>query len=170
MNDAKYQYAKQSVQKCKINNYFRVCSKLSAMVNDENVYSIPAKFRRIENLHILLWLLKDVCWALNFRTMGMIMIIPTISVAVMISWQTRKITSELIHNLAVVCWIIANCLWMTGEFYGWDEGAWGARYLALFPFSIGLIILFYYYIVLAPGKKFREKMREKTEEAIREEA
>lgn len=139
------------------------------MIHNENVYSIPAKFRRIENLHILLWLLKDVCWALNLRVLGMIMIIPTITVAVMISWQTRKIQSELLHNLAVVCWIIANCLWMTGEFFGWDEGTWGARHLALFPFSAGLIILFYFYFVLAPSKKFRDKMRERTEEIIQQE-
>ncbi|MCC6286279.1 MAG: hypothetical protein IT249_00190 [Chitinophagaceae bacterium] len=139
------------------------------MIDNENVYSIPAKFRRIENLHILLWLLKDVCWALNLKVLGMIMIIPTISVAVMISWQTRKIQSELLHNLAVVCWIIANCLWMTGEFFGWDEGALGARHLALIPFSAGLVILFYYYLILAPSKKFREKMREKTEKVIQEE-
>lgn len=139
------------------------------MTNNENVYSIPARFRRIENLHIFLWLLKDVCWALNLRVLGMIMIIPTISVAVLISWQTRKLTVELIHNLAVVCWIFANCLWMTGEFFGFDEGTWGARHLALFPFGIGLAILFYYYIVLVPNKKFQKRMREKTQELIREE-
>lgn len=136
------------------------------MTRNENVYSIPARFRRIENLHILLWLLKDVCWALNLRIMGMIMIIPTLSVAIMICWQTRKIQSELLHNLAVVCWIFANCLWMAGEFFGFDEGTWGARHLALFPFGIGLIILSYYYIALAPSKKFREKMQERTEKAI----
>lgn len=94
------------------------------------------------------------------------MIAPTITVAVMISWQTRKITSELLHNLAVVCWITANCLWMFGEFYGFDEGTWGTRHLALFPFGIGLIILAYYYIVLAPSKKFRKEMQERTEEII----
>ena len=101
--------------------------------------------------------------------MGMVMIVPTISVAVMICWQTRKIQSELLHNLAVVCWIFANCFWMTGEFFGFDEGTWGARRLALFPFGIGLIILFYYYILLAPSKKFHKKMREKVEEVIQEE-
>lgn len=136
------------------------------MTNNENVYSIPSKFRRIENLHILLWLLKDVCWALNLKVLGMIMIVPTITVAVMISWQTRKITSELIHNLAVVCWITANCLWMIGEFYGFDEGTWGTRHLALIPFGIGLILLFYYYIMLAPSKKFQKEMQKRADEVI----
>lgn len=139
-------------------------------MNDDHIYSIPAKFRRIENLHILLWLLKDLCWALNLRILGMIMIIPTLTVAILITWQTRKLTAELLHNLAVVLWITANCLWMTGEFYGWDEGTFGTRHLAIIPFSLGLLILVYYYIILAPGKRFKEKMRLKTNEVIKEKA
>ncbi len=136
---------------------------------EKNVYSIPAQFRRIENLHILLWLVKDSFWALNLRIPGMIMIVPTLAVAIYITWQTRQITSELIHNLAVVFWITANCMWMTGEFFGWDEsinGGIGLRHLALIPFIIGLFILGYYYIFLAPRKSFREKMNEKTDEII----
>lgn len=139
-------------------------------MNDDHIYSIPAKFRRIENLHILLWLLKDLCWALNLRVLGMIMIIPTLTVAILITWQTRKLTAELLHNLAVVLWITANCLWMTGEFYGWDEGTFGTRHLAIIPFSLGLLILVYYYIILAPGKRFKEKMRLKTNEVMKEKA
>ncbi len=139
------------------------------MMNDDNIYSIPARFRRIENLHILLWLLKDICWALNFRTIGMIMIVPTLTVAVAITWQTRKILAELLHNLAVVLWITANCLWMAGEFYGWDEGAWGSRHLALIPFGIGLSILTYYYLFLLPKKRFQKEMKAKMNEVIREE-
>ena len=137
-------------------------------MNDNNdVYSIPARFRRVENLHILLWLLKDICWALDFHIMGMIMIIPTLTVAITITWQTRKLIAELLHNLAVVLWITANCLWMTGEFYGWDEGAWGARHLALIPFGMGLCILAYYYLFLGHKKNFRKKMILKADELVR---
>lgn len=94
------------------------------------------------------------------------MIVPTITVAVMITWQTRKLVAELVHNLAVVCWITANCLWMTGEFYGWDEGPWGARRLALFPFITGLLILGYFYLFLAPSKRFRQKMETTKQEIL----
>jgi len=141
-------------------------------MTDHKIYAIPARFRRIENMHILLWLIKDACWAMNYRTMGMIMIIPTLFVAFFITWQTRHILSEFLHNLAVVFWIIANCTWMTGEFYGWDENLWGAyglRQLALVPFCIGLSILIYYYLFLASKKSFQEKMYAKTEEAVKEE-
>ena len=135
-------------------------------MNDNQVYSIPAKFRRIENLHILLWLLKDICWALNLKVAGLIMIVPTLTVAILITWQTRRITAELLHNLAVVMWITANCLWMIGEFYGWDEGKFGTRHLALIPFGMGLMILAYYYIFLATGKRSEKKMQREMEAVI----
>lgn len=121
-------------------------------------YSIPARFRRIENLHILLWLIKDACWAVNFKPLGMIMIVPTILAALIIAWQTRKVLSELVHNLAVVFWITANCTWMIGEFYGWDEGKYGLRHMALIPFGIGLLILVLYYILYHTNPKFKEKI------------
>lgn len=115
------------------------------------VYSIPANFRRTENLHILLWLLKDICWATNFRIPGLIMIVPTLTVAILITWQTRHMKSELFHNLAVDFWITANCTWMIGEFFKLDENLWhgyGLRQVAIIPFALGLGVLAYYYIVL----------------------
>lgn len=117
----------------------------------EKVYAIPAKFRRIENLHILLWLLKDVSWAMNLRILGLVMIIPTLTVALMITWQTRHMKSELFHNLAVDFWITANCTWMIGEFFHIDENLWhgyGLRQASILPFALGLGILAYYYAVL----------------------
>jgi len=115
------------------------------------VYSIPANFRRTENMHILLWLLKDICWATNFRIPGLIMIVPTLTVAILITWQTRHMKSELFHNLAVDFWITANCTWMIGEFFHLDENLWhsyGLRQAAIIPFALGLGVLAYYYIVL----------------------
>ena len=138
-------------------------------MSENKVYSIPTRFRRVENLHILLWLIKDACWAVNWRVLGTIMIIPTLFVAILITWQTRHILSELIHNLVVTLWITANCTWMVGEFFGWDEGLWGdigLRQLTVIPFSIGLLILAYYYLVLAPKDSFKEKMSMRMSEAI----
>jgi hypothetical protein len=117
----------------------------------DKVYSIPAKFRKTENLHILLWLLKDICWATNLRIPGLIMIVPTLTVALLITWQTRHMKSELFHNLAVDFWITANCVWMIGEFFHLDENLWhgyGLRQVAILPFALGLSVLAYYYIVL----------------------
>jgi hypothetical protein len=141
-------------------------------MNKEKIYYIPARFRKIENLHILFWLMKDVCWAMNFKELGMLMIVQTMTVAIIILFQTRHILSEFIHNLAVVFWIVANCTWMIGEFWGIDEnliGNIGLRQLAIVPFGLGLVVLLYYYIFLAHKKEFQEKMLEKTEEMVKKE-
>jgi hypothetical protein len=141
-------------------------------MDHEKVYYIPARFRRIENLHILFWLIKDAFWAINLRVPAMIMIVPTMGVALLICWQTRYIVSEFLHNVAVILWITANTTWMVGEFYGWDENlymGYGLRQFALIPFVLGLLVLFYYYVFLARKKSFREKMFQRTEEVLEKE-
>ena len=141
-------------------------------MDQEKVYYIPARFRRIENLHILFWLIKDAFWAINLKVPDMIMIIPTLGVALLICWQTRYIVSEFLHNVAVILWITANTTWMVGEFYGWDENlyhGYGLRQFALVPFILGLLVLFYYYVFLARKKSFREKMFQRTEEVLEKE-
>jgi hypothetical protein len=111
------------------------------------MYSIPDKFRKIENLHILFWLIKDMSWAMLWKPIGILMIFPTLTVALMITWQTRALKSELYHNLAVLFWITANCFWMIVEFLGVDDRL---RYYAIIPFSIGLVIILAYYLVIRP--------------------
>ncbi len=98
-------------------------------------------FRKIENLHILLWLLKDICWVADLKWLGTFMILPTISVAIWLTWKMRKSYSELMHNLAVIAWILANSTWMIGEFFLDD----GTRPLALGFFGLGLVLLFVFY-------------------------
>ena len=141
-------------------------------MDSEKIYYIPARFRRVENMHILLWLIKDACWALDYKYMALFMIIPTLTVALLITWQTRNIISEFLHNLAVVFWIIANCTWMVGEFTGWDEnlvGAYGLRQFSLIPFGLGMAILLYYYAFLASKKGFKEQMFARTDQIIQKE-
>jgi hypothetical protein len=46
-------------------------------MDPEKIYYIPARFRRVENMHILLWLIKDACWAMDLKWMALFMIIPT---------------------------------------------------------------------------------------------
>ena len=142
-------------------------------MDHEKVYYSPARFRRVENMHILFWLIKDLCWALNFKYMALFMIIPTVSVAMLITWQTRFIISEFIHNLAVILWIIANCTWMIGEFFGWDQnliGPYGLRQFAVVPFGLGLLVLLYYYLILSRRKGFKEEMFRRTEEILEKES
>jgi hypothetical protein len=119
-----------------------------------NLYSIPLKYRKMENLHIVFWLLKDISWCLVWRPLGLAMIIPTLSIAIVIAWRTRHIVSELCHNLAIAVWIIANSYWMVSEFFQFDTkmvvGNVDYKHLALIPFGMGVLILFYYYIFWKP--------------------
>src|SRR5580765_3930572 len=74
---------------------------------EEKFYTIPARFRRMENMHIAFWLMKDISWCMIWKVLGIAMIIPTLSIAIAIAWRTRDIKSELAHNLAVAFWISA---------------------------------------------------------------
>ena len=97
--------------------------------------------RKTENFHILLWLIKDLCWVSLSKTMGMIMIVPTIGLAFYITFLNRSERSELVHNLAVCFWILANSVWMIGEFYLEDS----LRPYAIALFVLGLAMMVRYY-------------------------
>ena len=116
------------------------------------MYSIPERFRKIENLHILMWLLKDLCWAMLWKPLGILMLVPTLTVAILITWQTRHFKSELFHNLAVTCWICANGYWMLIEFWGYDEEL---RIYTAIPFGIGLFFIVIYYLIILPKERSR---------------
>lgn len=116
----------------------------------EPMYEIPARYRKMENMHIIFWLLKDVSWCLIWKPLGVAMIFPTLIISIIIAWRTRNIKSELAHNLAITFWIAANSYWMISEFLSFDEiiiwrGIEG-KHLAVIPFAIGLLFLVYYYL------------------------
>lgn len=105
------------------------------------VVKIDPSYRWIENGHILLWLMKDTCWAMEWRPGGIAMITPTLGVALFILWRSRHNRSEFFHNMAVCLWISANSVWMIGEFFKKEF-----RPYAVALFVIGLVILVIYYI------------------------
>ncbi|WP_343691210.1 hypothetical protein [Chitinophaga sp.] len=118
------------------------------------VYSIPLKYRKMENLHIVFWLLKDISWCMVWPVLGIIMIFPTLIISIVIAWRTRQFMSELCHNLAITVWIMANSYWMISEFMHFDTeicfGSITYKHLALIPFLAGVLILAYYYFYHKP--------------------
>lgn len=116
----------------------------------EDQYIIPARYRKMENMHIVFWLLKDISWCMIWTWLGIAMIIPTLSIAIIIAWRTREIKAELAHNLAIAFWISANSLWMISEFFHFDTmqvyGGITGKHLALIPFISGALILAWYYL------------------------
>lgn len=115
---------------------------------------IPASLRRIENLHIFCWLVKDICWVSDFKSMGMVMILPTIGVAIWMTFRFRKEPADLVYNLAVTLWIMANSTWMIGEFYFND----GTRPIARIFFASGLLVLGLFYGIRAL-RRYADKSR-----------
>ncbi len=126
--------------------------------NTEGNFTIPLRYRRMENLHILFWLLKDISWCMIWRPLGIAMIFPTLIFAVIITIRTRHFISEFYHNLAVVCWILANSYWMTSEFFVFDSHPinfydYSFKDLAIIPFALGILLLAYFYFWLRPRHK-----------------
>ncbi len=117
-------------------------------------YVIPLKYRKMENLHIVFWLFKDIGWCLIWKPLGIIMIFPTLVISIIIAWRTRQMVSELCHNLAITFWIMANSYWMISEFMHFDAltvYSWvTCKHLALIPFFTGVFCLAYYYIIWKP--------------------
>jgi len=107
------------------------------------------QFRKIENFHIVLWLIKDFCWVSDYKIIGLIMIIPTIIVALYITWKLRESVSELAHNVAVSLWILANSTWMIGEFFYHDT----TRVFAKVFFVLGLLSIATFYFFRLFSKK-----------------
>jgi hypothetical protein len=123
------------------------------MKNDQ-IYNIPLRYRKMENLHIVFWLFKDVAWCMIWKPLGLTMIFPTLIISIIIAWRTKNIVSELCHNLAITAWISANSYWMISEFFKFDAipifGEITYKHLAMIPFLIGILLLAFYYIYWKP--------------------
>ncbi len=128
--------------------------------NKKDLYNIPIAYRKMENLHIVFWLFKDIAWCMGWRPLGVIMIIPTLIISIVIAWRTRHIVSELCHNLAITVWISANSFWMCTEFFKVDNiivfGNTTVKHMAMIPFVTGVLILAFYYLIYKPRHKEEE--------------
>ena len=114
-------------------------------------------YRIYEHLHIPFWLVKDTCWALELKTLGVCMIVPTLSLAILISIKTRKRLPELFPNMAISLWITANSIWMCDEFF-----ELGIKKVCYIPFFMGLAIIAYWVFAFFPSilKEYSEGFKE----------
>ena len=124
---------------------------------NNQTYSIPMRYRNMENLHIVFWLLKDISWCMLWKPIGIAMVFPTLIIAIIITIRNRQYMSEVCHNLAIVFWITANSYWMMSEFFEFDTipiyQDITYKHLAVIPFSIGILILSWYYLYWKPTHK-----------------
>ncbi len=75
------------------------------------------KIRKTENLHIVFWLVKDLCWMMEFKTAGAIMILPTLAMAFYVTYLSSQNLKSVLVNSAIIFWILANSAWMLKDFY-----------------------------------------------------
>jgi Na+/citrate or Na+/malate symporter len=104
-------------------------------------FAMP-KLKHYENIHILLWLLKDTCWMMHWKILGVTMIVPTVAVALIIAihyYHEKK--DEFWVNLAVLFWITGNSYWMLCEFFNRED----IKNYAGIPFIMGMLAVAYYY-------------------------
>ena len=100
------------------------------------------KIKHYENVHIPLWLLKDTCWVMQWKLFGIIMIVPTIIVALIITIKCyREKDIEFWVHLAVLFWISGNSYWMLCEFFNHEE----LKYYTVVPFAAGILSVVYFY-------------------------
>ncbi|HWY35797.1 MAG TPA: hypothetical protein VNX68_14220, partial [Nitrosopumilaceae archaeon] len=95
-----------------------------------------------ESLHIVFWLAKDSCWMLELKLAGVIMIIPTLSLALYIVYKTIHVR-DFYLNMAVFFWILANSFWMVMEFFYNNQ----YKSFAAIPFSLGFVFVGLFYIM-----------------------
>lgn len=80
---------------------------------------------------------------LQWKILGITMIVPTISVALIIAINTwKEKNDEFWINLAICFWIAANSYWMICEFFHHEE----VKDYAGIPFVIGMFCVVYFYI------------------------
>jgi uncharacterized membrane protein YciS (DUF1049 family) len=115
---------------------------------------IPSEENRawhpMEYAHVLLWLVKDMCWAQGWKLAGTIMVLPTIVVAIILTWLQRTQPVTRAHNVAITLWITSNSLWMLAEFYKLEEIL---KPISTAGFALGLLVLGIQYMKLMMVRK-----------------
>lgn len=86
----------------------------------------------LEHFHSLLWLLKDICWLLLLPIVGSIILVPTVGLAIFISWKSFSDRFQFFQNLSITFWVSANATWMVGELFYDDTTR---------PYALGFVTL-----------------------------
>lgn len=103
-----------------------------------------------ENLHIPFWLVKDSCWAMQYKTLGIAMVFPTLALSLFVVYRTRQNLAHCLPNLAITFWIAANSVWMIDEFFSFNM-----HWICYPPFIAGMLIIGWWLIFYFP-KMWRE--------------
>lgn len=87
---------------------------------------------------------------MNYQTMGLLIAIPTFSMALYLVISTRNLLTLFFPNLSVLFWISANVWWMCGEFFEFEF-----KPACLILFISGVIAITYHFIKVYKRAKFK---------------
>jgi hypothetical protein len=99
------------------------------------------KIRKYESMHIVFWLIKDSCWMMEWKWLGALMILPTVSLALYLVFKTTG-TRDIFINIAIFFWISANSFWMLMEFFNDNQ----YKNFAAIPFALGFCFVAIFYL------------------------
>lgn len=99
--------------------------------------------KQLDNFHIVLWLMKDIFWVREEQFWGVLMIMPTVSVAMILTIQSIHQKQGFYSNFAILCWMLADSIWMVDEFFILE-----IQWITLGLFILGILSMVYYYIVI----------------------
>lgn len=99
--------------------------------------------KQLDNFHIVLWLIKDIFWVKELQFWGVMMIIPTVGVAIVLTIQSLNQKQGFYSNFAILCWMVADSTWMADEFF-----VLNIEWLTLTLFCLGIFSMLFYYGVI----------------------
>ena len=112
----------------------------------------------VEYIHIYLWIFKDLCWTLDLYWLGVVFGVSAISFSFVLFCYAIKLRNlrKLWHSVGITVWLLANFIWMSGEFhdskYYYEESQ--SKYLT--PISgwvmiVAFVWILSYYVVVMPS-------------------
>lgn len=103
--------------------------------------------RGCENVHIYLWILKDLSWCMNFVVPGMFFgLCALLWMGVLLYHAIKyKNNEEKYFVVATFIWLLANYVWMSGNLlYNSDK----YRFTATCLMMVSIIMILYYFFFL----------------------
>lgn len=73
---------------------------------------------KINTIHIISWLIKDIFWCMKIVSMATFMIIPTLFLTGYILITQKDNVEE---NLVLSSWVLMNVMWLMHELHDWSK-------------------------------------------------
>jgi hypothetical protein len=124
--------------------------------------------RYIDNIHLYLWLFKDLAWSLNYKNFGMAFgTLAILWLGVLYYYAIKSGTTEEIYFVVpTTFWLLGNYLWMMGNITYDDDDTYRPKGRACM--ITGIVIIMCYYIFCKIFKFINLNSNEKEDQIYNE--